>query len=30
MNDETIHHLNEMLNDHTSTGAVDFELRLKI
>lgn len=30
MNDETIHHLNEMLNDHTSTGAVDFDLRLKI
>ena len=30
MNDETIHHLNEMLNVHTSTGAVDFELRLKI
>ncbi len=30
MNDETIHHLNEMLNDHTLTGAVDFELRLKI
>jgi len=30
MNDETIQHLNEMLNDHTSTGAVDFDLRLKI
>ena len=30
MNEETIAHLNEMLEDHASTGDLDFDLRLKI
>jgi hypothetical protein len=30
MNEETIKHLNDMLQDHASTGDIDFELRLKI
>ena len=30
MNDETIQHLNDMLDDHLSTGDIDFDLRLEI
>ena len=30
MNEETIAHLNGMLEDHASTGDLDFDLRLKI
>ena len=30
MKDEMIHHLNGVLDEHTATGDVGFELRLKI